>query len=289
MKYSLNVFYGFLIFAVQIVSGQETLKIHRPDSHAPIGVMGDHTHEKGEFMVSYRSMHMDMTNLQQGSDRIAPSVAFQKYAIAAKEMLMSMQMIGIMYAPLKGVTLAAMGSYMENDMKLLAKNGMQFSTHSSGFSDVTFTVLVDVLKNKTHRLHLQAGLRLPSGQIDETDVTPMSQGKPIQLPYPMQTGSGSWGTDLGATFGWSTDAISGGVQAKGTFFLNQNAQTYTLGNQYLVTTWLAKKCTDWLSLSLRGEMKHKAMIDGQSPLLMPMMIHTADPAATGGTTGSGRA
>ncbi|MEL7333685.1 MAG: hypothetical protein AAFN12_15670 [Cyanobacteria bacterium J06560_2] len=29
----------------------------RPDSHAPIGVMGDHTHEKGEFMLSYRYMY----------------------------------------------------------------------------------------------------------------------------------------------------------------------------------------------------------------------------------------
>ena len=30
----------------------------RPDSHAPIGVMQDHTHNKGEFMFTYRFMYM---------------------------------------------------------------------------------------------------------------------------------------------------------------------------------------------------------------------------------------
>ena len=30
----------------------------RPDSHAPIGVMGDHMHKEGEWMVSYRFRYM---------------------------------------------------------------------------------------------------------------------------------------------------------------------------------------------------------------------------------------
>ena len=32
----------------------------RADSHAPISVMGDHTHGKGEWMLSYRYMGMGM-------------------------------------------------------------------------------------------------------------------------------------------------------------------------------------------------------------------------------------
>ena len=32
----------------------------RPDSHAPIGVMGDHLHHKGGLMVSLRYMDMMM-------------------------------------------------------------------------------------------------------------------------------------------------------------------------------------------------------------------------------------
>ena len=32
----------------------------RPDGHAPIGVIGDHVHKQGEFMVSFRLMMMRM-------------------------------------------------------------------------------------------------------------------------------------------------------------------------------------------------------------------------------------
>ena len=32
----------------------------RPDSHAPIGVMGEHGHKAGEMMLAYRFMAMDM-------------------------------------------------------------------------------------------------------------------------------------------------------------------------------------------------------------------------------------
>ena len=42
---------------------------HRASSHAPIGVMGDHTHHKGEFMVSYRYMSMFMKDLRKTERR----------------------------------------------------------------------------------------------------------------------------------------------------------------------------------------------------------------------------
>ncbi len=35
----------------------------RPDSHAPLGVMGDHAHGAGELMLSYRFMGMAMEEL----------------------------------------------------------------------------------------------------------------------------------------------------------------------------------------------------------------------------------
>ena len=33
----------------------------RPDGHAPIGVMGEHTHEQGEYMLAYRYMRIPAT------------------------------------------------------------------------------------------------------------------------------------------------------------------------------------------------------------------------------------
>ena len=45
----------------------------RPDGHAPISVMGDHMHAKGEWMLSYRYMSMEMEGLLKGSDSLAPA------------------------------------------------------------------------------------------------------------------------------------------------------------------------------------------------------------------------
>ena len=42
----------------------------RPDSHAPIGVMGDHLMREGEIMVSYRYMYMDMEGNRTGTNRV---------------------------------------------------------------------------------------------------------------------------------------------------------------------------------------------------------------------------
>ena len=42
----------------------------RPDSHAPIGVMGEHGHKAGEMMLAYRFMSMEMRGLQSGTDTV---------------------------------------------------------------------------------------------------------------------------------------------------------------------------------------------------------------------------
>ena len=42
----------------------------RVDSHAPLGVMGDHTHEAGEWMLSFRAMRMVMDGNRTDTARV---------------------------------------------------------------------------------------------------------------------------------------------------------------------------------------------------------------------------
>ena len=44
----------------------------RADGHAPIGVMGDHLHKAGEWMLSYRFMRMDMAGNRDGTSDLSP-------------------------------------------------------------------------------------------------------------------------------------------------------------------------------------------------------------------------
>lgn len=92
----------------------------RPDGHAPISVMGDHMHEMGEWMVSYRYMSMDMEGLLKGSSSVAPTMMATGFMpnMLPTEMTMDMHMFGTMYAISNKWTLMGMLNYLDNEMTM---------------------------------------------------------------------------------------------------------------------------------------------------------------------------
>ena len=143
----------------------------RPDGHAPLGVMGDHMHGKGEWMASYRYMTMDMEGLRSGSTDVTfdSQVGMGKtYGMAPTKMTMNMHMFGAMHAVSDKLTIMGMVNYLENDMDMKMMNGTSTSANSSGLGDLKISGLYD-LKTWDHdrRLHLNLGLSLPTGDIDE--------------------------------------------------------------------------------------------------------------------------
>ena len=91
--------------------------------HAPIGVMADHRHKKGEWMTSYRFMHMDMSGNRDGTDSLSPEEIVTTVAnpfanppmmpstlrVVPTDMPMQMHMVGGMYGLSDRITLMAMG------------------------------------------------------------------------------------------------------------------------------------------------------------------------------------
>ena len=59
-----------LLLSISITSTAQWTS-SRPDGHAPLGVMGDHTHGAGEFMLSYRFRYMNMDGNRGGSDGVS--------------------------------------------------------------------------------------------------------------------------------------------------------------------------------------------------------------------------
>ncbi len=252
----------------------------RPDGHAPIGVMGDHRHSKGEWMLSYRYMPMWMNGNLQGSKAISNEQIYQSYMVAPQQMMMRMHMFGIMHATSDRLTLMAMGSYLTNNMDLRSKMGMNFTTIGQGFGDVKVTALYSLLNRNQQSVHVNVGVSIPTGSITEKDDTPAE--KDMQLPYPMQVGSGTWDVLPGLTYLGQADALSWGGQLMGTLRLGENDQGYALGNGLQLTAWAAHPWCDWLSSSLRVQGATAGKISGRDAMLKPMMVTTADPANSGG-------
>ena len=267
----------------------------RADTHAPIGVMADHMHEAGEWMLSYRFMRMEMEGNRQGHNRISPEEIVTSESnphdgpdtlrVVPTEMTMDMHMLGLMYGVSDDVTLMFMLPYLENRMEHITFQGGSgtdqlgtFTTRSSGFGDASVTGMFRIFTDDTHHLHWQAGLSLPTGSNTEEDtvLTPMDERVTLRLPYPMQLGSGTFDFNGGISYLATGERLGWGAQYLATLRTGRNAQGYTLGDQHAFSGWLSWRWVPPLSTSLRLEYSHRGNIRGSDPEITAP-VQTADP------------
>ena len=247
----------------------------RPDGHAPIMVMADHTHGQGDIMTSYRYMFMEMDGLRSGTDRVDPSDVFAaNYTVSPTDMTMEMHMLGMMYAPTDKVTLMGMTSLNEKEMAhtifpmaapLIALNdgNTEFTTRSSGLGDVKLTALVQTLKGEDDRAHMTIGVSLPTGSISKKDNIPGPGGRiDRQLPAPMQLGSGTTDLLAGFTYSKQAETRSWGAQLNSVFRLDENSHDYRLGNKVEALGWMAWWINPSASVSVTAYAKKEGQLHG---------------------------
>jgi hypothetical protein len=276
----------------------------RADDHAPIGVMRDHMHKKGEWMLSYRYMRMHMEDNRDGTDGLSPeeiatTVPNRFFGtpgqpptlrVVPTEMTTDMHMFGAMVAPADWMTLMLMGHYIDRDMDHITFAGGAgttrlgtFSTEAKGWGDTSVSALLRLYEDSTHHLQLNAGLSLPTGSIKERDtvLTPMGAFVNLRLPYAMQLGSGTYDFLPGITYYGRERKWGWGAQYAGTIHMGENSQNYTRGDKHMVTAWGSYLWTNAISTSLRVTGETESDIDGiDSMIIAP--VQTADPDNYGG-------
>ncbi len=270
-------------YAQETAQNTEKWSAGRPDGHAPISVMGDHMHGKGEWMFSYRYMYMNMKDLKRGSDDVAFDNALQDYMVTPTEMPMNMHMLGAMFAPSDRITLMAMVNYLSMEMDHITGMGGMFTTEAGGFGDIQVSGLYRFFNRNEQTLHGQLGFSIPTGSVTENDVTPASTPNETELPYPMQIGSGTFDTNLALTYLGQGEINSWGVQLRGIFRFGENERDFRYGNRHSLNNWFAIKAAEWLSFSARLEGLLVGEIEGEDPNLNPLMVITADTNNSGGT------
>ncbi|MGJ8640810.1 MAG: transporter [Opitutaceae bacterium] len=240
--------------------------VGRPDEHAPISVMGDHTHAKDGWMVSYRFMQMDMDGMRNGTDRVSAADVFAEgYTVTPESMTMDMHMFGLMYAPTDKLTLMLMANYIETEMDHLINpaapamlfnvvGGDTFTTESSGLGDIKVGGLYRFYLEENSKAHFGLSLSLPTGSIDEQDNTPLPGMPPSfptqQLPAPMQLGSGTFDLLPSVTYVQQFENWSWGTQANAVIRLeSENSNDYRLGNVFGLTSWAGYNLNEWVGLN----------------------------------------
>ncbi len=277
----------FAVFLI-IISTSSFADSSLPTDHAPIAVMGDHTHNAGEWMFSYRYGRMEMDGNRDGTSSVSTSEIHQDFMIAPLDMTMEMHMFGTMFGVNDKVTLMAMIPYKELEMEMLTSPmsmGMmpanhKFKTRSKGFGDLKLSALWSLMSDDYSSLHATIGMGFPTGSIKKQDDNAM--GVRAKMPYMMQLGSGTYDPILGLTYVMKNANWTYGLQTLNTFRLGKNDQGYQLGNEYTASTWASKNLNHSVSLSLRLDAKAWEDIDGDDDELNVMMAPTARTDLRGG-------
>lgn len=283
-------FAAFFIMAAMALCAQETTNTTidkwsagRPDGHAPISVMGDHMHNQGEWMFSYRYMFMNMADLKRENDDVSFDNALVDYMVTPTEMPMQMHMLGGMYAPSDAITIMVMANYVNMTMDHLTRMGGTFTTEVSGLGDVSVSGLFRLFNRNKSTMHGQFGVSIPTGGVTEMDVIPASAPNSVVLPYPMQLGSGTFDANLAMTYLCQSELLSYGAQVRGVVRLGKNERDFRYGNRLGLNNWLGLKVANWLSFSARLEGLLEGKINDVDPTLNPDMVITADTENSGGT------
>jgi len=283
-----------LIFGIALVFFGNALLAdgisHRVDSHAPIAVMGDHSHNKGEVMYSYRLSSMSMSSILEGNDEISQSDVYSSgYNSAPDSMSMSMHMLGVMIGLNKKVTLIGMLPYANKSMDvdpspmMIGMGATSRTMESSGIGDIKVGALYDWIDQEHSRGIIKLALSLPTGAIDQKDTMP--NGSEGTLGYGMQLGSGTVDLHPAVTYSTYRDGYSWGGQASGTIRVGENDKGYTLGSKGAVTGWVAKVWKPWMSNSVRVTYSGEGSIAGaHSDITNTSMSPATDTANSGRST-----
>lgn len=269
----------------------------RADGHAPIGVMADHLHQAGDWMVGYRFMRTWQDELRDGTHRVSKQSAYSSaaaggygYHNAPTRMAMNMHMFEVMYGWSDRVTLMLMANYMDMNMDAeLHAHGpaapVPFRMDSSGWGDTEVSALFDAGRTTHGRWVGKLGLSLPTGSITRKDDMPHGAHgamMPMRMEYNMQLGSGTYDLRPAMTYSEQRDGWSWGAQASAVLRLGQNDQDYRLGHRGELTTWAARLWTPAVSSSLRLVGSRWGNIHGRDDAIDPDMSPAADPDAQGG-------
>lgn len=240
----------------------------RSDDHAPIGVMRDHIHKKGEIMGSYRISYAKMKGLRKNDDDVTIADVLNDYNMAPIEMTMKMHMVGIMYGITDQFTISAMGSFIEKEMDLINRMSVESQRETEGIGDSKINLSYGFFEKDYGRSQLNLALSFPTGDINKKHDN-------SRLAYPMQIGSGSYELRPGISYSGYEDDFSYGAQINGVFRLDTNDNGYKLGDSYNVTSWVARRLGNSFSISSRLDYNKNEAIEGydrsfnQNMIMMP--------------------
>ena len=264
----------FLFFTQSIYADHVILST----SHAPIGVMRDHSHKKDEFMLSYRYANSTMNEILSGSTKSNSNQVLSNYMNSPLKMNMEMHMLGMMYGISNSSTLGIMIPFVKKSMESINMMGTTSKIYNEGIGDISVSNITDINLSKTSNLVLGYGVKLPTGKVNYRKATQTNSN--MKLGYGMQLGSGTFDPTISMTYIKKFNKHRLGFQNNSIIRFYKNYLNYNLGNEHSISSWASYSILDSLSFSYRLIYEIKEGINGIDSDLMQNMSPATNPHST---------
>ena len=264
----------FLFFTQPIYADHVTLST----SHAPIGVMRDHSHKKDEFMLSYRYANSTMNEILSGSTKSNSNQVLSNYMNSPLKMNMEMHMLGMMYGISDSSTLGIMIPFVKKSMESINMMGRTSKIFNEGVGDISVSNITDINLSNKSNLVLSYGVKLPTGKVNYRKATQTNSN--MKLGYGMQLGSGTFDPTISMTFIKQFNKHKLGLQNNSIIRFYKNYLNYNLGNEHSISSWASYSILDSLSFSYRLIYEIKEGINGIDSDLMQNMSPATNPHST---------
>lgn len=235
------------------------------------GLMNDHMHEAGQFMIGIRFQHFGWSGTgRHGTDNFNDEdLLAGGYMMRAKSMAMDMAMLDLMYGISENLTVTVSPQYVWNRMTMIGidpmggmKGGVAFGEVGKqsfhGFGDTLASASLRLARNGRFNAHVTLGLSVPTGKAD------FRNRDGAFTEYDMQTGSGTWDVQPSATITGRSGSIGWGAQASYLWRAERrNHAGYRLGNKAQLTGWASYLLSPQLGVTARAEFTRQGQIHGR--------------------------
>ena len=259
----------------------------RPDSDAPLGVVGARTLDLGVIEVGYRFSQINSRGVWFATDSLPLATTLQLYPVAPLTLSQQTHSGIFSWGLLPSLTLIGTAEFSILEREQLTDTGILYITRTQQIGDVTGTAVYEIYHAGPYRGNISMGLLFPTGKARTWADTPFGTGQ--ALPYDQRPGAGSFALMPGATFQVQNEYGSLGTQFRARLFLDVQAPDvdWTPGDRYEANGWAAYKISDALSMSGGVRWAIWGRIEGADPLIDPTMDPGNDPVT--GLSGGQRA
>ncbi len=267
------------------IARTQGINLFRPDGIAPAGVIGDHTLQAGQVLVSYRYQGSFFDHNYVGSHQVSDASVQTAYAYVGSHLSRNRHMALLEYAPTDDFTFLAELPFYDNSIAYTQAGAPSYGSSYTNIGDVKLSGLYVLFRRPGHQLHAMFGVSAPVG-IEFDQSNPVSPTLP-NLPYDLRVTSGTWDLLPGLTYRGQSRDWTWGAQATGVVRTGINAFGYRLGSQADLTAWLARRLGERWSVSGRLDALHWGNVYRADPSLNVALASQNDPGAQGGERLSG--